>query len=271
MTRLLALLVLVVARLAQAAPFFPCNPVLIAGPQGRPIPNATVQVVNLDGSPLVNGVWLNSMGTQQFLGLLPPDQVLQVFADPGIYRTDISGAGLTKSYEVVCGGGFGSLGNISIDRTADLLLRTTDSPPNGFGCVNNLPCTTAFDPDVLQFVVFDFVMPSHFPLTFLSALLTWHTYLAGPGDVVWSLNWCTYGTGQAPCDPSNGTHKQTKTSTALSLMERVDVVWDASLVGAGAWAVGTHVVVAISREAENPADTLQTDAGLENIQLEFAR
>lgn len=276
MIQYILLILLMFVGTAQAATFYPCSPVFIAGPQGRPIPNAVVSVVNLDGSPIANGVWLNSSGTQPFINLLPADQVLQVFADPGIYRTDMSGAGLTKTYEIVCGTGVGSSFNtISIDRTADLLLLTTALPPTK-GCVDNYPCLLTYLPVVQQFATYDFRMPASFPLTFKTLTIQW----AGAGvvqagaRVVWVVDWCVFKTGEIMCDPSLGGHTVTKASTVAGAFEMVDATFTTTDIPAASWVASDHVVVMIKRDGADPREGVPSAflaAELLNVQMEFSR
>ena len=272
MIRLLSLaLSIFIAHIAQASPL-PCSPVFLAGPQGRPIPGAAATFKTLAGAP-VSEVWTNAAGTTAFTGAVPVSQILQVYIEPGIYIATVSGSGITKEYQIVCTDGFGSgLKMVSFDRTADLLLLTTGSPPQ-LECSPNKPCNLDYDPDQDQVAIFDFILPSAYPLTVETLQLSWHSPVTfgSPGDVVWDINWCLYNVGDAPCDPTLGGHSVTKTSRAATPGIRVDVSWSADELDASTWVPNAHVVMAITRTAAAVADTLPLPVGLENIQIEFLR
>lgn len=275
MTKLfLALVVWLTASVASAVTVdkYPCSPMFLADPQGRPLPLANVSVTDLNN--VQQTVYLTTGGGGATTNpVVPPNQVLQFYVDiAGEYITTVVSSGTTKQYWVSCGLGFGdSVALVSIDRTADLLLLSTTNPP-ALGCPNNMPCNLQFAPDDDQFAIFDFVMPSGFALDFQSARLVWHRgVLAGSGSVVWSLNWCVYIVGEIPCDPTLAVNEVKKTTTAGGSMIRVDTTWDVTLVAAGAWPEAAHVVVALTREGLDASDTLTVPVEMENIQLEFLR
>lgn len=264
---LLALLLL--ARCAQAQIVFtfpPCDPVFLAGPEGRPIPNATVQFTNPDGSLPTNGVWLNYTGTTPFDNRIPANQILQVFADAGIYRVQVSGAGITKSYYTRCSVGVGEgLRKVSVDRTPDLLLLNTSSPPT-LDCPLNQHCTLAFDQG--NIAIFDFVMPS-FLLTLNNVLLTFQT-AESTINIAWSFNWCVYNVGQVMCNPTTAGNKKIVIKTVNFGQDvRQDVLFTGAEWSTLGWVPNAHVVFALEREFGG--DTGSFPAFMQNIRLEFDR
>lgn len=263
--KIIALLFL--SSVAQASPL-PCSPVFIAGPQGRPIPGAVVSVVNTNNTPIASGVWANTTGTVPFTGQMPTNQILQVFIEPGIYQATVSGSGVTKTYDIICGDGFGSsVRTISISRSAELLLNTMPNAPILDCSATGTPCLQIFSGGVDSPVTFDWVAPSY-PVTFESILVTWHTADVPVGMAVWRLDWCTYAEGDLNCVPS-GAHAVDVTSVATAGHRRVDMLvlpvqWPL------AWNANDHVVVSIERHGSDTRDTLAIVA-IENVRMEMLR
>lgn len=275
MRKILSLLFVLAATVARAEVTLiklPCDPVLLVGPEGRLIPNANVSITNLDGSQIVGGVWSNYGKTIAFDGRIPASEILQVFIDPGVYNVSLSGAGLTKTYIIRCGGGFGEgVRTISIDRTADVILINTSSPPF-LACVTGNPCRLEFGADDTEFAMIDFILPSY-PVILTSVLFSWSGSPPGhTGERArWTLNWCKYVVGEPPCDPTGSIHPFSVLSTMTTSFARVDVlintiVWDTAL-----WAPDDHIVMSIAREGDAGDDTLLGFGMLENIRLEFTK
>jgi hypothetical protein len=99
MRKIFVLLVcLSVATACFATTFYPCSPVIVRGPQGRPIPNASVSVLTSAGQPA--DVYANSTGTTVYPNTLGPFGVMQFYAAPGDYTVTVSGGGVTQSFIV---------------------------------------------------------------------------------------------------------------------------------------------------------------------------
>jgi len=258
------LLLLMLASPAFGATKFACDPVFLANPQGRPLANASVSIINTDGTAIASGVWTNKAGTIAFGGTMPTNQLLQVYIEPGAYQVGVTGEGLSKSYLIRCGEGVGTGATVmAIDRTADALLPGIVAPV--LGCEMPYPCRLDFAHDVEETMYFDFILPSY-PVTFRSMLLSWKSGLL-VGTVVWKLDWCAYGVGDLTCTP-DGTNAVLVTSTNTSANKRTDVsvtttTWPVT------WASSDHVVVTITRSMTG--NTLNTAAMLENVRVELTK
>lgn len=281
MIRKLAWILLFVASVAHAERF-PSNPMTIVGLQGRPIPQANVNVTDLAGVPVT--VYVDST-SGAVLTLVPPSGVLQFWvADfPGIYIVNVQGQDLTRRYYTTVGIGVGpNVNTISIDRTADLLLTNTtlsglDQPTLDCGRVD-APCRLMYvapTPQADQCAYFDFITPSY-PITFKSLLLSWHQLLDTTGEssrnMVWGVNWCTYKVGEVFCDPVSAANLFTMTSHPNTVAQaRVDVTvlpnqWPTT------WEPQDHVSIAVCAQWTDPRNNLITmDVALENVRLEVSR
>jgi hypothetical protein len=99
MRKILALLVcLSTATVCFATTYYPCSPVIVRGPQGRPIPSATVSVLTSVGQPA--DVYANATGTTVYPNTLGPFGVMQFYAAPGDYTVTVSGGGVVQSFIV---------------------------------------------------------------------------------------------------------------------------------------------------------------------------
>lgn len=255
---------------------YPCTPMFLAGPQGRPLPSTVTMVTDLN--MVQQTVYLDTLGNGATTNPIVPanTQVLQFYVDtPGEYITTVTSSGTTKQYWVTCGLGFGTgVGKVSIDRTADLLLYDTTSPPFGLGQITNRPWSGFFHSGENTFALYDFIMPAGFPLTLDRIQLSWHESLAGghPGNiVVWYVQWCVYAVGEDVCDIMTGSPVSIATM-GDSGMKRSDTVFPgASIAPAGAWPQNVHVLVAVGRNGLDSRDNYGADAGLDNVQTEFSR
>lgn len=266
------LCLIALARLASATTYFPCSPVLLANPQGRPLANATVSILNTDGTD-PGPIKLNAAGSQQFMNVLPANQILQVFMNPGIYSVQVSGEGITKLYTIVCGTGYGaSVGKVSVDRTADLVNINTSKPPMTTSQPQDEPFLVIFGNGEDTYGTIDFMMPKSFGLTLNRVQLSWRDVISSVSNTsaVWSVAWCVYDTGQPVCDIASAV--PTLIASPLSpQMKRVDAVFLGDLGTTGVWTPNTHVLMAVGRKGTDPRDTFNSAVGLENIQLEFDR
>lgn len=248
-----------VAAFGQQHRYSPCSPVFIAGPQGRPIPNNTVIVADSNNNQLT--VYNDADGVAPFMNVLPANQILQVFYTPGVFRVTVSGDGLTKQYQIVCGEGLGfSAKMLSVDRTADVMI---DGPAviAPLTCPPNASCYRTFGVDVESSTHFDFILPS-FNTTISTILLSWFAP-SGTGQVVWRLDYCAYAVGENRCSPT-GNNVVLVSSGALNPSQRTD----ASVTPQWTWTAGQHIVVQVTRLVSG---TLLGNANLENVRLELFR
>lgn len=261
MKRLLTLVVLLLALRAEAR--VPCSPVLIADPQGRPIPNAVFTVSTMAGVHV--DVFVNATDST-FLTAIPPNQMLQFWAtDPGIYLVNMSGSGVVKVYYAVCGEGYGAAQKlVAVDRNAEnMLFYSTVNPPvvPSLVCNNGAPCAIQFTQQSISCVQIDWIMPS-FALTFGSYNVS---YIPVQANVAtnWFVKDCVYKVGESPCDIWAGNLTNVADPTP-----QVGKRNDFTVPVVSTWAPLDHVVTITCYDGSNdqwPAPSL------ENIRIEFSR
>lgn len=268
MNRLIALAIVLFATCARAvtANPSPCTPIQLSDPQGRPIPNAIVTVLNTNGT-VPPPFFYDLNGTQPFTSgsKLVSSQILQLFGTPGTYSTNVSGAGISKVFDIICTQGVGpGTGTISIDRTADLLTPSTINSPGLLTCPGDdfSPCTYDLIPGQDQWLYFDFIMPST-PLTFSSLLLS--MFAPSPGSTNFIICGCSYATGDPRCSVSGGVCSAAKIGFVSN--SRSDIVFSSS-DWLPSWAPNDHVHVVIMYVG---SQSVIGHVFFENVRLELNR
>lgn len=270
MKRLLAALLLVLASRAECQIIqftkLPCDPVFIAGNQGRPLPQSVVTVVStLTGLPVT--VFGDPLGTA-FNGTVPPSQILQVFtSDAGTYSVLVTSSGTVKQYYIHCGQFTAGAQLVSVDYLADQLVpAAADCSTEDVPCVVNYP-----KGDVVRENVF-LLMPS-FPTSLSSATWVWRVQSDAGGQVVWQLDWCKDQPGDPVCIL---THTETFVSFGRVIgggpFTRVDLTVPVSSFSLNpGWSPNDGVSMGLTRGITDGRDNLQDTAFLEHFRLEFSR
>lgn len=284
-TYVLVMFVLVLwwfATWANAQPYYAAPPLLVVGPQGRPIPNGTFSVANTAG--VVQTVYGNSSGTTVVAsptssGAVPsqPIPILSFYAAPGSYLVTVSGEGVTRQYPVVVSAPATTTTPIpsqpSVYRgAANWNVQLTTSPgyvaPVGGAAPYLAFAGGAGTSEVAEI---DFLMPSY-ALSHVTSTLTWGPATSAAGSVAWQLAYCTYAEGEARCTPSFGSNVVTLVSPAPGVAgQRIDAVADSPTDWNTSWAASTHVVIHLRRNRTNPSNTYGGEARFEGLQLEFQR
>lgn len=264
--RFLVLVTALVALGARAgAARVPCSPILIADPQGRPIPNAIFTVHTTAGVQVTN-VYASATGTT-LLTVIPPNQILQFWLDdPGVYQVDLSGLGLAKAFYTICGEGFGGTDKlISIDRNAENMLlypQTNPALQPQLTCNDGKACKIDFLQQTVSCVQIDWINPS-FPLTF-STFTASYLPAFTTAAARWFTKDCAYKVGEAPCDVWGAGTTTTATTTNPVVAVRTDL--NVALVPT--WTALDHVLLLLCYDGTGeqwPAPSL------ENIRVEFSR
>ena len=237
----------------------PVGPFTIVTRQGRPIPGSTATITDLLGGAVIT--WTDRAGTTVFDGTVNPNNILTFFADPGIYYVSVGNLGETKLFWTAVVGDDSS--TVSVDRTADMLLRTLATTPTINCPASGSFCTLDYVHTAKRTAVFDFVLPST-TLKFNTILLS---YTGVAGTVVWTLDWCSTTTGELACVPNSANEVA---FSSVSLAGRTDALitasqWDTS------WPASSHIVVWVSRDPLNAADTIDVTLPLQNVRMEFLR
>lgn len=166
---------------------------------------------------------------------------------------------------------------LTFDKQAKLLrcldprLVSLSFPPTSFGLgTGNAPSLTVADPPYLTFTdsgdqvaSLDWIMPSE-ALDGSSLLVSWEAS-ASSGTVVWEVDWCAYGNGQAPCAPS-GAHLNVIPTATMGSNLRTDSIlnpFDPS------WEPSTRVVVHVTRASSG--NTLSGDVKLTGFRVELTQ
>lgn len=254
----------VLADLAKA----PCTPMFLAGPQGRPLPNATVSVTDSDGVAVTGGIYNDPNGASLFPFTVSSQQILQFYVDtPGEYQVSVSAAGANKTYWTICGYGLREDARIiSIDRPAETLNDSITSPPNSqptyVPSTSGFPNTWTFVPD--DVVTFDFIAPS-FTTTFRSLLISMRSSISPACSVTWAVYMCRFADGNTTCDPLLGTTTTVSANIPMVALQRVDAEiddWDDFT-----YSPDDHITVAIKMSGASTC----SNGFLTNVRIEFDR
>lgn len=272
------------AVMAQAQTYYPSAPVVVVGPQGRPIPNGTFSVANTVG--IQQTVYADAAGatvaaSPSANGRVPsqPIPILQFFATPGTYVVTVSGEGVTRQYWTTVTAPQASTtpaaSNIWVNfRAQDMTNQLSSSPaltcpPAGTPCYYEFAGGTGSE----QYVMFDFVV-APFALSHILSQLEWGPATTGVGLVRWRVTWCAYAEGSPVCTPVfSGGNLAAATSTTTSVVDdRIDVDFT-STDWATNWPADIHVVVQINRHraATGGQNSYPGGARLKAFNMEFQR
>lgn len=266
-----ALLFLFIAGTANAVTFnyAPAGPFTIVGPQGRPMPGATVVVTDMLDNEVT--IYTTPEGITEHSGLLPQSNVLQFFAAPGVYFVTINGQGITYTFYTVIFDAIEKVAQTSIARSAEMLLTNTSAPPELL-CPTDLPCGLLYATTGTEVAFFNFVSPP-FPMHFEMLTISWQT-LSGYSllnDAVWAVDWCAFSVGDVPCFP-DGTNRELKTSTALGEEKRVDLDFvDEDFPVGFPTADEDLIVITVERWGTNISDTINSDVVLLGVRLDITK
>jgi len=245
----------------------PCTPLFVAGPQGRPMPDAAV-AVSLPNGIAATGIWLDPAGAQIYNYVVPSNQIIQFYMDdPGVYQVTVSSSGTTKNYYTICGYGINTPSPlISIDRTADVLLINTISPPT-FSCPTDYPCQLEFDDEGGQWLLFDFVLPSY-AVDFSELRLGIISGNVAICSILWEVGSCTYAAGALVCNVTLAPDAVSVAVTAPVAGKRYDVVFSSSVWTPVNWLPNRHVIVYVKRPTGDQCAGIEA---LQNARLELSR
>lgn len=267
--KLLLLLLFPTIAFAQGGPFvkFPSDPILIVGPQGRPIPDGLATVTNTDG--VVVTVYTDRTGNTPLASpfVVPQTGIVQFFADADIYIVGVTGNGVSRSFYVTAGGGVSSNTRfISIDRTASNLELNTTNPGILFCDVDEL-CVVQMDDDVDRSFRSNWTMPS-FPLTLSTLNIYFKSDTGNNGNAArFDIKWCTIEVGETTCTPAN---TKSFTQAVQSDGKRTVLsITHASL--AEDWNEDDHVIVEIFRDADHSDDTVTGMIHIFDVRYEWER
>lgn len=246
---------------------YPSTPMLIVGPQGRPIPDGLASVSDLSGVPVTTFTGLTGATANPRPFIVPATGIVQFFADPGLYSVTVTGNGVNRTFYVPVGTGVPTSSRfISISRQATNFDLNVTSPGT-LSCPLDKPCCISLDDDVSRSFQFDWIMPS-FGLDLLTFMISFTTDTGNNGRAAaFETRWCTYGNNEAICTPANGFDSSI---TVSSDGKRTDLtITQASL--STLWEESDHVRVLVFREPGDADDTVVGNICVENIVLEFER
>lgn len=261
---LIGLLLLLFASSANAVfTKVPCTPLFVAGPQGRPLPDSVVSVVNESGVAITT-VYNDPAGATLYPFTIPSNQIIQFYVDQaGPYQVTVTAAGAIKTYYTICG--FGVSGRVlSIDRDAKTLDDSVAArEPTYTKSATGKPSTWTFLDD--QILTFDFIAPSY-ETSFSQLLISTRISVTMVScQLTWVVNMCKYANEDAVCDVTAAANS---TSTVLTVPATIGDRQDFTVSSWSSFSYdpGDHIIVSITKQTGGC-----TNGILENVRLELNR
>ena len=241
----------------------PCTPMLIIGPQGRPLPNAVATFTDYTGDPVT--VYNDGDGTSVFTGGVPASSILQVYADAGTLIVTVTSLGFTRSYVVTCTYPMAdSVRKTILDFDANAMVASATYPPaNRQDATEGVPSQWNMAVDAKSRVSIDFRMPTY-ALTLQSFKLETYQALTS-GAARWTVDWCVFANHEDTCTP-DGTNAVTVNTTQTTANSRQDVTFN---LNDPDWGVNDHVILWFDREGD--VDTYNGSIFLRRSTFEFQK